>query len=334
MRGRPFGFLGTLCTVWIASRVGFLSALPVISGQIATAGQSSRNQGLSVENRIAVLPVALAAIECCERPQTAQIVRAIWLRPQSIVAVEVPKASAPSAIPPLLNIAAQAPSRLAIWPAPVSPTPQSAFNLYTYTFHRSGSRAGGLDGSGQYGGSQSGFVATYSLARDEGVAVLVRGAIAHDRLAERELAAGLRLRPFRSLPISITAERRFRHGRRDAFAVYLAGGKSGVALPLGFKAEGFAQAGVVSGKDAGAFFDFAARAERSLTAIDKGPVTAGAGIWGGGQEGIFRIDAGPTIGAEIPLDKSRLRVSADWRFRIAGDAHPASGPALTLSTSF
>lgn len=339
MRGRHFGFLGTLCTVWIASRIGFLSVLPAASGQIASLKPSSRDQAVSVENKITAAETELAVIDCCERPFAVLSLRRAGFRPSLIVTSSNPQTVTPPALPFLFEAAARAPSHLALWPAPAPPTPSSAFDFYVYRFHRGGSQAGVLDGGGQYGGSQSGFVATYALADGGALAVLVRGAIAHERLSERELAAGLRLRPFQGLPVSITAERRFRNDRRDAFAVYLAGGKSGVALPLRFKAEGFAQAGVISDKRSGAFFDFAARADRKLLEVGKLPIMAGTGIWGGGQMNgggadVFRIDAGPTIAAEIPLDEMRLRVSADWRFRIAGDAHPASGPALTLSTSF
>lgn len=90
----------------------------------------------------------------------------------------------------------------------------------------------------------------------------------------------------------------------------------------------------MSGEDGGPFFDISSRADRKLLSAGNTPVTVGAGIWGGGQKGIFRIDAGPTVGTEIPVGDTRLHITADWRFRIAGDAAPGNGPALTLSTSF
>ena len=216
---------------------------------------------------------------------------------------------------------------------------QSGLNIYAYSFLRSGAGSSNLVGGGQYGGGQSGLIATYALASFRGtggqskLSILARGAIAHDDPAEREIAAGLRWQPLPRAPFTLTAERRFRNARNDAFAVYLAGGKSS-EIPLKFRLDAFAQAGVVSGKDGGAFFDLTTRAERKLTAIGKTPVTLGGGIWGGGQKGVFRIDAGPTIGTEVAIGKGRLRINADWRFRIAGDARPASGPAVTLSTSF
>ena len=36
----------------------------------------------------------------------------------------------------------------------------------------------------------------------------------------------------------------------------------------------------------------------------------------------------------VPLGSGGGRLTADWRFRVAGNAAPASGPALTLSAGF
>jgi len=40
------------------------------------------------------------------------------------------------------------------------------------------------------------------------------------------------------------------------------------------------------------------------------------------------------VRTDLVIARTNLRLSADWRIRIAGDAAPASGPAMTLSTSF
>lgn len=58
------------------------------------------------------------------------------------------------------------------------------------------------------------------------------------------------------------------------------------------------------------------------------------GLWAGGQKGAARLDFGPTIGTDVKVGETMIRVDADWRLRVAGDARPALGPALTLSTSF
>lgn len=58
---------------------------------------------------------------------------------------------------------------------------------------------------------------------------------------------------------------------------------------------------------------------------------AGAGAWGAAQSGVTRLDVGPQASVRFPAN---LTLAADWRFRVAGDAAPASGPTLTLSTDF
>ncbi|MCF8497577.1 MAG: hypothetical protein K9G32_03930 [Sphingomonadaceae bacterium] len=48
----------------------------------------------------------------------------------------------------------------------------------------------------------------------------------------------------------------------------------------------------------------------------------------------MRLDVGPSARAWVPAGPARLRIDASWRFRVAGDAQPGNGPAVTLSTSF
>jgi hypothetical protein len=342
MRGRQFGFLGTLCSAWIVARVGFLSALPAIVVPppsadtitpkiIATRKPSSDALAAGWTQQPRLQPDASA------RP-------AIRVKAESSVNTDNRSGYEQSTSPAIeLTSAAPQSASLTPWIGQWQPPPASrrhqGFDIYAYSFLRSGSGSSNLVGGGQYGGGQSGLIATYALASFRGtggnskLSILARGAIAHDDPAEREVAAGLRWQPLPRAPFTLTAERRFRNARADAFAVYLAGGKSS-DIPLKFRLDAFAQAGVVSGKDGGPFFDVTTRAERKLMDIGKTPVTVGAGIWGGGQKDVFRIDAGPTIGTEVALGDGRLRINADWRFRIAGDARPASGPAVTLSTSF
>jgi hypothetical protein len=58
-----------------------------------------------------------------------------------------------------------------------------------------------------------------------------------------------------------------------------------------------------------------------------GPVEVGAGAWGGAQPGAARLDMGPQASFRIPVGRTGIRASAEWRFRVAGDAEPGSGPA-------
>ena len=55
--------------------------------------------------------------------------------------------------------------------------------------------------------------------------------------------------------------------------------------------------------------------------------SAGFGVWGGAQPGLYRVDAGPRVTMRV---RDNVRVHLDWRQRLAGNARPGSGPALTL----
>lgn len=240
------------------------------------------------------------------------------------------------------------PGTASLWPVDLSPasTPVTALTaapparkslaqIYAYSFWRFGGQDSGLAAAGQYGGSQTGVIATIPLGRnDTAPAAMFRATIAPDSRADREVAAGLRWRPVGALPVSITAERRFRPVGRDRFALYLAGGKDGIKLPAQFALDVYAQAGVVSGSGAGPFFDTAARANRAVYQAKSVSAAIGGGVWAGGQRGAARFDIGPSIGADLRLNSTRFRLTGDWRFRIAGDARPGNGPAVTLSTSF
>jgi len=57
----------------------------------------------------------------------------------------------------------------------------------------------------------------------------------------------------------------------------------------------------------------------------------GFGIWGGAQPGLARLDAGPRLTVQV---RRNVKVHADWRQKLAGNARPGSGPALTLSGDF
>ena len=107
-----------------------------------------------------------------------------------------------------------------------------------------------------------------------------------------------------------------------------------VALPGGLTGEAYVQGGYVTGDFATAFVDGQARITGELAGTENFRLTAGGGAWGGAQEDAERLDIGPSAGVSFRLGQARGRVSADYRFRVAGDAEPASGPALTLTAGF
>ena len=107
-----------------------------------------------------------------------------------------------------------------------------------------------------------------------------------------------------------------------------------LALPLGAEAEIYAQGGYVGGKNATPFFDAQFTADRKLVLRGPAELRLGAGVWAGGQEGATRLDLGPRASLRLRIGQAPSRLALDWRFRVAGNAAPASGPALTLSAGF
>jgi hypothetical protein len=203
------------------------------------------------------------------------------------------------------------------------------------------------DGSGplaagqpSYGRSQAGAVLRYRLAPSSAHRPIayarVTRALAGPR--ETEAAIGLAARPLPRVPLSVAAEVRVydgpagREARPAAFAVTEL---PAARLPLGLRAEAYAQAGYVGGRFATPFVDGQARLDRQVMRFGKGAeVRAGAGVWGGAQRRAARLDVGPSATVDFRLGDARSRLAVDYRVRVAGEAEPKSGPALTISAGF
>jgi hypothetical protein len=196
-----------------------------------------------------------------------------------------------------------------------------------------------LSGRPSYGRSQAGAVLRYSLAPGSPLRpqAYVRLSTALAGARERELAAGVSARPLAGVPLRFAVEGRVGEtafGRRARPAAFAVTEFPPLRLPLGVRAEAYAQGGYVGGEFASAFVDGQARVDRTVARRGEAEITAGAGIWGGAQKGSARLDIGPTAAVSFRLGEARARVAADYRFRVAGDAEPSSGPALTLSAGF
>ncbi len=193
--------------------------------------------------------------------------------------------------------------------------------------------------SGAYGASQAGAVIRYHLAPSSPhrPAAYLRVSSALERPRGEEAALGLSLRPLPKVAVAAMAEARVTRtlsGDVIRPAAALVSEFPPQPLPLGLRAEAYVQAGWVGGKGSTMFADGQARLERPLLSSGRLELRAGAGAWGGAQRGAQRLDVGPTATLAVPLGAAGGRVSADWRFRVAGDAAPGSGPAVTLSAGF
>ena len=199
--------------------------------------------------------------------------------------------------------------------------------------------AGGLL-TPSYGASQLGAVLRYRLApgNDHRPAVYFRTTAALDGSNEREVALGLSARPLARVPVALLGEARMTATPSGHFvrpAVLAVTEFPPVPLPLGLRGELYAQGGYVGGKYATGFADGQLRVDHRLVKLGKADLRLGGGSWGGVQKGASRLDAGPTVTLGQPLGgPASVRLAADWRFRLAGDAAPGSGPAVTLSAGF
>jgi hypothetical protein len=182
---------------------------------------------------------------------------------------------------------------------------------------------------GTLGGSQAGARLTYNISPL--LAATLRSSSPVGGARGGELAAGIRVTPFRSIPISLSAERRHAIGKlgggRSAFALFAEGGVYQRPIAWGFELDAYAQAGVVGMRRRDLFVDGGYTLTRPLF----GRYAAGFGMWGGLQPGLHRIDAGPRLSMRI---RNNMRVHLDYRYRVGGNAEPGSGPVVTLAADF
>ena len=187
---------------------------------------------------------------------------------------------------------------------------------------------GALATGGTLGGSQVGARLSWNFSPSLAASLRSSSSVGGVRYAE--VAAGVRWKPLASVPVALNLERRQamnRWGGRNAFALFAEGGLyQRPMFGLG-NLDLYAQGGVVGLKSRDLFFDGAATLTR--------PVwknwSAGVGVWGGMQPGLYRVDAGPRISMEL---RRGIRLHADYRQRLAGEAAPSSGPALTIAGDF
>ncbi len=196
------------------------------------------------------------------------------------------------------------------------------------------------------GGGQAGASLAYTLdplARRP-LAVVARAAIAADASlggivpnrfdgGSTQAALGLRwqLRP----GVSVSAERLIAAGAnaRNDWTVRVAAGGERRFGPA--RLTGYGEAGVLASGDVYA----GGQAALGIKVATAGPatLTTGIGSWASIQHTAAttgRVDVGPCVSVHLTKGRIGFDLSADYRFRVAGRAAPASGPAVTLSAAF
>ncbi len=359
-RGRPLVFLAGCLASWVLAR-GYLLHQPIIPktyaetdfGRTVLPGVTAEavSPTLTMAGVIALPPALLAGVPAATAPASPAKRNIPPMAPAPMIArpdiVSSARAQLLSVQPPPLQsrgpvVRLPEPSggpsgqsfgpnvRLPAPPSPLSHLRGSGWLLWR---NGSGALANGLVAP-QYGGSQAGLRLAYP-AGSSGAELYARGSAAL-ALPGKELAVGIAYRPLRTVNITIAAEQRVAldSGARTAPAL-LAYGGFGPRTIGGVDVEGYAQGGVVGVKQPVYFADGALSARRQIAAMGPVPIAMGARVSAGTQDGIGRVDAGPLL--EARLDKATgtpMRLSLEWRQRIAGEAAPASGPALVLATDF
>lgn len=187
---------------------------------------------------------------------------------------------------------------------------------------------GALATGGTLGGSQAGARLTYHLS--PAIAASLRSSSSVGGVRYAEVAAGVRWKPLADIPVALNLERRValnRWGGRNAFALFAEGGLYQTPVLGIANLDLYAQGGVVGLKSRDLFFDAGAAFTRPVWKR----FSAGLGLWGGMQPGLYRVDAGPRLTYDVGRG---IRVHADYRQRLAGEAMPSSGPALTIAGDF
>lgn len=193
--------------------------------------------------------------------------------------------------------------------------------------------------NGQLGASQAGVRIQQPLLRSTEralIALNLRLSTPLDQKQGSEAGIGLSVRPIDRLPIELIFERRVAldRGGRNALAVIAAGGFDDKPLIKNVSMSGYAQTGIVGFVRGDGFVDGAVRVERIMLDRNRTGLRIGGGLWGAAQPDVARIDIGPILAVKQRLGTANLRISAEYRWRVAGQARPASGPALSIGTDF
>ena len=216
-----------------------------------------------------------------------------------------------------------------------APTSMKRLSGDIWLFSRS---SGGASSTPILGGGQAGGRLKYSIPSPASPLRLSASA----RLARPLRGQGLEVSPVLSIaagqdiPIEMIIERRIRpeKGAKDQWGLLIASGISPKQIRPGISVEGFAQAGVVGTRKPIPFAQIGLGLHQSIYDGTGLQAKVGAGFWADGQGKVGRIDIGPELAAVAKIGKQSLRLSAQWRIKVAGNAKPGSGPALSVATSF
>ena len=210
-----------------------------------------------------------------------------------------------------------------------TPAAFDRLQLSTWAMLRGTPGMASLAGTGTLGGSQAGARLLWRF--NPHLAASLRTSAPINSRRGGEAALGIRYQPFNSIPVAITAERRKAFGQygagRNAFAAFVEGGLYGQSMPMNSSLDAYLQAGIVGAKTRDWFVDGQAAVVRPVYRN----FSAGFGVWGGAQPGLSRLDVGPRLSLRVG---KRMRVHADYRYKLMGKAQPGSGGVVTIAGDF
>lgn len=359
-RGQPLIALAVLAPIWIGARIAFWEApwpTPSVTDKLAAAALAAReSQPPDAPETVTTEHFGKASAHFesgISRPaQMAQPFRRnelVTVPPQSstlaVAGHYVPQVAAPPRLP-LISEVDRHPS------LPPQPEEGAAtadrklrqadrWSLDAWALWREGSGSAMVSQGRMptYGASQAGAVLRYRLSpgnlRDPHAYLRAYRALVRD--GESEIAAGFSGRPIAKVPLRAHLEFRvteFARGTALRPAAFVTTELPTARLPAGLRAETYLQAGYVAGEASTAFADGQLHLLTDVHRFGSGKLSLGMAAWGGAQEGAERVDLGPSVRLDFSIDETPARISLDYRERVAGDAEPPSGVAITLSTRF
>ncbi len=363
-QGQAFISLGLLAASWVTVRIALLTQTfdPLAQARPDAQSRESAHEPFGDFSSIAAVPTLVHVsqdvssanrVEVTHKGSEAQ--RAIIANPtkrRTDVRFEMPI----NAAAPILNVQQPSGEASAILPRPVDPVAaitqgevpiqklrstaprRLALSGSLWMLARPTSDRENLLRNGQIGGAQIGGRTLIGLGRAGNWGDLAASIRASSPMKGRgqELAFGLSLKAKAPIPVEIIAERRLSvdQGTQSKWALVAATGVDALPLTKSIRLDAYGQAGIVAGRSTELFAGASVEVSTAVHESGKNSVHVGVGLWGDVQRGASRIDAGPELTVRLRVGDQPVRVSAQWRARLAGNAEPGSGPALVIASDF
>lgn len=323
-RGRPLRFLALVVSAWVGVRAAILWPHAESAPQALQAAVPS----------LAAVPRAPTPTPTPHAPGSAALAIALppptFLRVSAPIARETDRARVPLTLAGILRFGEPElePAQVAqaLPPALGRPIPLPAGSRWSSSAWLMTRGGAGIAGSPRLGASQAGFRLAYALDRR---LALVARVTAPLEGRGREASIGAEWQPVPA-PVRLVAEQRIGLDGTPGGTGLGAIAWTEASLPAGFRLEAYGQTGAIARRRIEPYADGSIRFVRPIA----NRVVLGIGGWGAAQRGAARLDMGPSLVARLPIAGHDLRLAVDWRERLAGDARPGSGVALTLAADF